>query len=197
MFRLSRLIASTAAAIALLTSVSAAQAITVASKTYYFYGTCLDCTLNSAPGAPIAALELVGNYLEGTPIQDEDFVSFEYVGSDLVFAYTVRQEQDLPNGIKGLDTIDGSMDSASGGRDFSIGFGGDGQLFASLSNGSWFTCSNGPDGYYSGSCSLTNNNDFGRDGTWNQPTGNRVPEPATLALVALGLAASLRRRKAA
>lgn len=183
MSRTTRLLASAGAATVLLGAASAAQAVTAVSE-YFFFGDCLDCTLNSAPGQPMAKLVLLAAYVPGTNLSDTDFVSFTYVGSNLVFPYTVVLGGDfiLGPGQFALGSISGTMDSNPGPKNVLIQF-EDGLRFESMSSGSWYTCARGPSGYYSGSCDYQNNNDFGRQGSWNQP----IPEPGTYALMALGL----------
>ncbi len=87
----------TAIASALLTLSAGAQAQLAVDDevTYAFFANCADCTLNSGSSQPAALLTLVG-YTPSTDLTLEHFVSFEYVGSDLVSRFIVGTV-DLPN----------------------------------------------------------------------------------------------------
>ncbi len=198
MFRFTRLLATACAATALLVAASATQAANVVSQSFDFYGDCLDCNLNSQPGAPMATLVLSGGYVPGADIATSDFISFSYVGSNLVDAYTVvTGEVDRDMGQFPFYLITGKMDATPGPKNILIEF-DDGLRFQSMSSGGWYTCAPSSTGaYYSGTCDYLSNNDFGRQGSWNQP----IPEPGTYGLMALGLGvlgiATRRRRMSA
>lgn len=198
MSRTNRLLVMAGTAAVLLGAATTSQATSPVNQTFLFFGDCLDCTLNSPPGAPMATLELSSFYVPGSELDPGVFVRFSYVGSDLVDPYTVVPPPDdapFEPGQFGLDSISGSMDASPGPKNVLIGFGGDGLRFESMSSGSWYTCAVGPRGYYSGTCDFLNNSDFGRQGSWNQP----IPEPGTYALMALGLGVlglATRRRRA-
>jgi len=122
-------------------------------------------------------------------------VRFSYVGSDLVDAYSWSGAALLP-----VDQL-ANICFASGGvepgtppfRTDAI----DGLGFMTSATGRWWTCARGANGFYSGSCTEFQNNDFGT-GSWSLAA--TVPEPASMALMALGalvVGAAVRRRTAA
>jgi hypothetical protein len=160
-----------------------------ASTTYYFNGSCSDCTLQSGNGA-IGSLVLT-DYVEGTPILFENFESFTYNGSNIVFPITVLPQQ-ISDPVQGISGLIGPAFDAP--YDFFIEF-IDGLRFETSSSGDWYICAPGAGGFYSGTCDYLNNNDFGQ-GTWSGTTGV-VPLPAAAWLFGsalLGLAGIKRRR---
>lgn len=161
-----------------------ASAVVALDQTLYFHGTCSDCTLNSAPGQPIATLVLSAGYQLGTMLNADDIISFSYVGSDLVDAYSWTGGAGVP-AQQLADIYLASGTAGAGLQDFRIEA-IDGLGFMTSPAGQWWTCGFGPAGFYSGSCTEFNNNDTG-SGVWS--TTAAVPEPAAMALMALGLVA--------
>ncbi len=176
-------------------SLSQAGVAVPPATTYYFNANCVDCAVasNSATYGVLGTLVLDG-YVEGTAIDSSNFVSFRYSGSNLLDPYSVTLTGDDGD----ANTVDHSFGSASGslGAVFaaayrvSLSF-GDGLEFDTYENGEWFTCGVKDNVYYAVECSWANNQDIGL-GQWGLnatvtigPGGNRVPEPGTLALLAL------------
>lgn len=177
-------LAGVVAAVVSLASPSA-SAVVAMDQTLFFHGTCSDCTLNSAPGEPIATLVLRAGYQLGSDLGGADIVSFSYVGSNLVDAYSWTGGAGVPVGE--LSQIYEATGTAGQGvRQFRIEA-VDGLGFETDPAGQWWTCGVGSSGFYSGGqCSRFSNNDTGF-GVWSAAAA--VPEPASMALMALGLVA--------
>jgi hypothetical protein len=167
--------------------------------TFYFTGSCTDCTLNSSPNIGTLVLE---GYTPGDAITETNFVAFAYNGSNLVDAFTVTRSDVTPFlgvgtgytfSADSSDTVSGAVPAAGGHAAFRISF-ADVIGFESTTAGAWFACAPGPSGYNSGSCDLFHHNDVGT-GAWST---SAVPEPASYALMGLGVLglAALRRRAA-
>lgn len=184
-YKAPRALGAVAAALIGLWAPASGHAQVAMGREVAFYGTCADCTLNSAPGQPIAIALLDFGYVLGSALSAADIIAFSYVGSNLVDPYTVTggAYSTDPDFLPDIYSASGSLTAAAGAAEFRIEF-IDGLVFASTAAGDWFTCARGPNGFYSGSCNLTQNNDYGA-GSWNAP----VPEPGTYGLMALGLAA--------
>lgn len=166
-------------------------------STYFFTGTCSDCTLDSPPAIGTLVLE---GYTPGDAIQNLNFVSFAYDGSNLVDPYSVTRNDVAvrnpslrnfgfdPTG--GSDLAAGAVPAAGGAARFQLRF-SDNLKFETALDGQWFTCAPKGAVFYSGSCNLVINNDHGSGGR----STSAVPEPGSYALMGLGLLglAGLRR----
>lgn len=169
-------------------------------STYYFNANCTDC----AEAANVATYGVLGtlvlqDYTAGSAIAIENFVSFDYSGSNLAPAFTITPGN--------FPTVSGSIpDGLPSPAEFVIEY-GDRLGFHAHPDGSWFVCAPGTSAPYASQASCTDmwNNDtgtgqFGLTNTTVLGPGDplNVPEPASALLVGLGLwAASSRRRRAA
>lgn len=187
--------AATMALLALGASVPAHATAVVDTTTFYFSGNCVDCAAAAGSRAyPVTAELTLLNYTLGQDIVAGDggnFVSFTYNGSNLVDPFTVLNGEFV--------STSGAMTNVPGLNDFDITF-DDGLYFTTTAGGGFEVCAQGPaDGYYNGSCSRYAPADFG-NGSWAATRGpNGTPEPASVALLAFGLAGigALRRRQRA
>ena len=163
-----------------------------ASVVWSFTGNCEDCA--AAAGTQMyevtAELELT-DYVEGTALSDENFVSFSYSGSNLMLPYTVVPELfpvRLSSPTIGVAhqfySMSGNI-SNGGSQSLELMF-GDGLEFTLGTEGNWFTCGTNGNGYYEVPCSWMNNNDYGGQGQLSRVV-DPVPAPAAVALLGIGL----------
>jgi PEP-CTERM motif len=184
--------------------------------TFSFFGDCADCTPTTASAqTPLATLTLK-DFTAGDSPSLDNFVSFSYVGSDIVAPYivtktgtsdfftlgdlTVNSTVDPGTRFTTINVVEGTGTFQPDGiqnvpliLDFTIAF-DDGLRFSSSKApgavGTWYTCSIGLSGspYYAGSnCNQIANNDFGT-GSWLAPAVQAVvPEPSTYLLAGFGL----------
>ncbi len=165
---------SIAFGLAVLTALGTQQAhATTLNETYTFTGVCRvgDCT-----GVGVGSL-VVSNYVLGNALTNANFVSFDY-SSSIISSFSVTSAT--------LLSIGGSLNSDLSGGVSSLVIAGGGMFFASSTNGAGAWCL-GP------AC----NNDDGPSSSWElTSSGTSTPEPATLLVSVLGLAAiGFARRK--
>ena len=142
-------------------------------------------------------------YVEGTDLTNDNFVSFEYDGSNLMLPYLVLADMfpvrvgasaspSVPT--HGFYSMTGNLTNG-GDQWLALGF-GDGLEFTLGIEGNWFTCGTNGNGYYEVPCSWMNNNDYGSQGSLSRVV-NPVPAPPVAALlgVGMGVFGIVRRRR--
>lgn len=197
MIVLRRFFKPAAGAVAALAALSIAAPAQAAVTSFVFNGNCEDCALAiEADTYPVTALLLVSDYTEGTDLgAGSYFVSFRYGGSNLLDPYLVSINGEPDGGppvpwTHAFQSMTGNL-ALGGAQTLSLRF-GDGLEFDLAANGNWFTCgAKDGVGYYAVPCSWQNNSDTGT-GSFVRPP---IPEPSTYALLALGLAGLLARRR--
>lgn len=181
---------------------TATASIAPAPQYLYFNAQCVDCALaaNTDGYNLVATLELDGyNYgaplVNGNFFQNGNVISFSYSGSNLVASFHLfaqRAGEKSPPIGSGFNSISGQINT---GQDWpaptdgilDIVFGANNQRFTISTNGDW--------AYFTGS-DVDLPNDYGH-GLWSLtagavgPVNQQVPEPGTLALIGLALAATL------
>jgi PEP-CTERM motif len=165
-----------------------AHAAVVGNQTLYFSANCIDCAQQAAqPKFGVnGILTLSGEYQVGDQITHQDFISFEYLGSNLFGAFTVYDTPGL--GLGGL------IENLTGPNWFAF-IREDGLFFETRNDGTWILCPNGLQGEEL-LCNNANSADFGDGASISAiAPGNKVPEPGTLALLASGLALTFIARK--
>jgi hypothetical protein len=138
---------------------------TIAVEVFTFTGDCADCT-----GTGMAELILLGGYVLGTPLSADDLVSFNY-SSNLIPELSIHND---PTAV-----LMGTLPIGLGPAD----------VFISGANGSF---SSAPDGTWS---ALVPPADMGTHGVWAAGSPVATPEPATLSMIAIGLAGMFRFRR--
>jgi hypothetical protein len=142
----------------------------VADETYYFTGTCADCT-GDGPGGEVTATLVLTGYVPGPDNEflPVNFVSFTYGGSNLVPGFTFDDFSELGQLIGTFSTLPGA-------NFMTIVFDIPGvtvDSFTTNTDGTW---------------SVGSPADHGTEGSWSLTAPSTVPEPATWAMMGIGFA---------
>ena len=173
---------------------TSAQAATTNNTSFYFDGTCADCTAPGGGSTTITGTLTLSNYTASESITFVNFVSFTYNGSNVVDPFTA--ESFGSGGPNEANFVSGSMSNVPGFNDFLVVF-ADGLYFQTNSEGGFILCASGPSGYYANACQAFQfGADSGRPANWNTQPRQNVPEPGSLALVGLAITAlAIARRR--
>ena len=175
-----------------------------ANTIWSFTGNCEDCAVAANTQTyEVTATLVLQDYVEGTDLTNDNFVSFAYDGSNLLLPYLVvpglfPARVASPALTAGpthqLYSLTGNLTNG-GDQWLALGF-GDGLEFTLGIEGNWFTCGTNGNGYYEVPCSWMNNNDYGSQGSLSRVV-NPVPAPPVAALlgVGMGVFGIVRRRR--
>ncbi len=156
----------------MLLGMSAKAHATVASplSVWRFFGNCVDCGYrNNVTSYAVTATLTLQNYMQGATLNNSNFVSFVYNGSNLLPTYTVPSVSLAFVGLVGNLTNGGS-------ENIELTF-GSGGYFRMQTYRSWQTCTS----------SCDTNDDYGNIGNLVLDGPRTIPEPGTYALLVFGL----------
>jgi hypothetical protein len=149
---------------------------TVPDETFYFTGTCADCTGDGPGGEVTATLVLMGYVPGGPDFLPGNFVSFSYGGSNLVPGFTLNAS--TPGFV--LGQLIGSFSPLPGPNFMTIAWAitsptDPTDTFTTNTDGTW-------------TLSIPEAADGGTNGSWSLTAPGAVPEPATWAMMGIGFA---------
>ncbi|MEZ5736704.1 MAG: PEPxxWA-CTERM sorting domain-containing protein [Novosphingobium sp.] len=157
-----------------------AMALVMGDYTFNFSGNCVDCAEAAETDFyPVTATLMVQNYELGTPFELDNFVQFDYGGSNLVGPFSVTTSSIV-------DTFYGAIGAAPGSY----------EVYLHHSGYAYFQT--GTDGTWDLGDDFVSSLDQGNIGVWSLTQPGGVPEPTTWMTMILGfglIGGAMRSRK--
>lgn len=156
------------------------MALVMGDYTFNFSGNCVDCAEAAETDFyPVTATLMVQNYELGTPFELDNFVQFDYGGSNLVGPFSVTTSSIV-------DTFYGAIGAAPGSY----------EVYLHHSGYAYFQT--GTDGTWDLGDDFVSSLDQGNIGVWSLTQPGGVPEPTTWMTMILGfglIGGAMRSRK--